>query len=203
MQIWFKLAWREIRNNRKFSAFFVLNLAIGLVGFLALNSFNSSIQSHLGRNAKGILTADIAVNATRPFTEEELRTISKSLEPIDQSRQISFVSMSASGVNSRLSQIIAVDAGFPLYGELELQEKGVIGPREVAQALKEPVIWVYPDLLTSLDLKLGDSLQIGTQMFKIEDVVLQDPGTSFSTFGVASRIYMSYEQVQNTGLTAV
>ena len=70
MQIWFKLAWREIRNNRKFSAFFVLNLAIGLVGFLALNSFNSSIQSHLGRNAKGILTADIAVNATRPFTEE-------------------------------------------------------------------------------------------------------------------------------------
>ena len=203
MQIWFKLAWREIRNNRKFSAFFVLNLAIGLVGFLALNSFNSSIQSHLGRNAKGILTADIAVNATRPFTEEELRTISRSLEPIDQSRQISFVSMSASGVNSRLSQIIAVDAGFPLYGELELQEKGVIGPREVAQALKEPVIWVYPDLLTSLDLKLGDSLQIGTQMFKIEDVVLQDPGTSFSTFGVASRIYMSYEQVQNTGLTAV
>ena len=203
MQIWFKLAWREIRNNRKFSAFFVLNLAIGLVGFLALNSFNSSIQSHLGRNAKGILTADIAVNATRPFTEEELRTISKSLEPIDQSRQISFVSMSASGVNSRLSQIIAVDAGFPLYGELELQEKGVIGPREVAQALKEPVIWVYPDLLTSLDLKLGDSLQIGTQMFKIADVVLQDPGTSFSTFGVASRIYMSYEQVQNTGLTAV
>ena len=123
MQIWFKLAWREIRNNRKFSVFFVLNLAIGLVGFLALNSFNSSIQSHLGRNAKSILTADIAVNATRPFTEEELRTIRKSLEPINQSRQISFVSMSASGVNSRLSQIIAVDAGFPLYGELELQEK--------------------------------------------------------------------------------
>ena len=203
MQIWFKLAWREIRNNRKFSVFFVLNLAIGLVGFLALNSFNSSIQSHLGRNAKSILTADIAVNATRPFTEEELRTISKSLEPINQSRQISFVSMSASGVNSRLSQIIAVDAGFPLYGELELQEKGIIGPREVAQALKEPVIWVYPDLLTSLDLKLGDSLQIGNQIFKIADVVLQDPGTSFSTFGVASRIYMSYEQVQNTGLTAV
>lgn len=200
MQIWFKLAWREIRNNRKFSAFFILNLAIGLVGFLALNSFNASIQSHLGRNAKGILTADIAVNATRPFSDEELRTIRSSLAPIDESRQVSFVSMAASGANSRLAQIIAVDAGFPLYGQLELQRRGIIGPSEVAQALREPILWVYPDLLTSLDLQLGDSLQIGQQAFRIDDVVLQDPGTSFSTFGVASRIYMSYEQAGATGL---
>ena len=126
MQFWLRLAWREVHNNKKFSIFFVQNLAIGLIGFLALNSFNASVQNQLGRDAKAILTADIAVNATRPFKEEEHRKILESLQPIDQSRQISFVSMSANGFNSRLSQIIAVDAGFPLYGELELQQRGII-----------------------------------------------------------------------------
>ena len=201
MQFWLRLAWREIQNNRKFSIFFVLNLAIGLIGFLALNSFNASVQNQLGRDAKGILTADIAVNSTRPFKEKELKQIFDSLQPVEQSQQISFVSMSANDFNSRLSQIIAVDSGFPLYGELELQERGIIGPLEVAQVLKKPVIWVYPDLLTALNLELGDSLQIGTKTFKIDDVVLQDPGTTFSTFGVTSRIYMGYEHVQKTGLT--
>ena len=201
MQFWLRLAWREIQNNRKFSIFFVLNLAIGLIGFLALNSFNASVQNQLGRDAKGILTADIAVNSTRPFKEKELKQIFDSLQPIEQSQQISFVSMSANDFNSRLSQIIAVDSGFPLYGELELQERGIIGPLEVAQVLKNPVIWVYPDLLTALNLELGDSLQIGTKTFQIDDIVLQDPGTTFSTFGVTSRIYMGYGHVQKTGLT--
>ena len=203
MQFWLRLAWREIHNNKKFSIFFALNLSIGLIGFLALNSFNASVQNQLRRDAKGILTADVAVNATRPFKEEELGQILESLKPIDQSRQISFVSMSANGFNSRLSQIIAVDSGFPLYGELELQERGIIGSREVAAVLKKPVIWVYPDLLTALNLKIGDSLKIGTETFQIDDVVLQDPGTSFSTFGVTSRIYMGYEHVQKTGLTEI
>ena len=117
MQFWLRLAWREIQNNRKFSIFFVLNLAIGLIGFLALNSFNASVKNQLGRDAKGILTADIAVNSTRPFKEKELRKIFDSLQPLEQSQQISFVSMSANDFNSRLSQIIAVDSGFPLYGD--------------------------------------------------------------------------------------
>ena len=203
MQFWLRLAWREIHNNKKFSIFFALNLSIGLIGFLALNSFNASVQNQLRRDAKGILTADVAVNATRPFKEEELGQILKSLKPIDQSRQISFVSMSANGFNSRLSQIIAVDSGFPLYGELELQERGIIGSREVAEVLKKPVIWVYPDLLTALNLKIGDSLKIGTETFQIDDVVLQDPGTNFSTFGVTSRVYMGYGHVQKTGLTEI
>ena len=57
--------------------------------------------------------------------------------------------------------------------------------------------------MTALKLELGDSLQIGTKTFQIDDIVLQDPGTSFSTFGVTSRIYMGYEHVQTTGLTEV
>jgi putative ABC transport system permease protein len=200
MRIWVKLAWREIRNDRKFSAFFVLNLAIGLIGFLALNSFNSSIQEHLGRNAKGILTADLAVNATRPFTEVELQTMEQVLRPEASTRQVSFVSMAANETNSRLAQIIAVDDGFPFYGEMQLQERGIIGADVLARELSRPVIWVYPDLLTSLGLEIGDTLKIGNTVFTVEDAVLRDPGTSFSTFGVASRIYMSYEQASGTGL---
>jgi putative ABC transport system permease protein len=37
--LWLRLAWKEISINYKFSLFFVLNLVIGLIGFIAMDSF--------------------------------------------------------------------------------------------------------------------------------------------------------------------
>ena len=40
----YKLAWREILNNRRFSLFFILHLAIGLSGLIAIDSLKNSIE---------------------------------------------------------------------------------------------------------------------------------------------------------------
>ena len=67
---WQKLALRELLNNRKFSLFFVFNLALGLVGFIALDSFKESLDDHLEQNSRAILGADIALSSYVPFEKK-------------------------------------------------------------------------------------------------------------------------------------
>ena len=66
-----KSAWREIRNNRAFSLFYIINLSLGLVGFLTVDSFKSSLQEKVSNESKSLLGADFAIRARRPLTEEE------------------------------------------------------------------------------------------------------------------------------------
>ncbi len=201
MNIWFQLGWREIKNNSRFSLFFIINLAIGLVGFIALNSFNASIQSHLERNAKALLSADLSIQSKHPLTNQERELIDAMIAPLESTHQIEFVSMAASGKRSRLSQILAVDQGFPLYGHIELNNRGKADALLVEQELLEQnAIWVYPDLLTRLNLEVGDNLKLGKKEFHIKGTIARDPSVGFATFGVASRIYMGINHVKATKL---
>ena len=123
MKLWIRLAFRELLRNRRFALFFILNLSIGLMGFIALDSFNYSIQHHLRSNLKEILTGDLAVYSSRPLTEDEHRTIDRVLGPDkEESRQITFLTMISTETASRLARIIAVDDSYPLYGQMVLEK---------------------------------------------------------------------------------
>ena len=94
--LWLRLAWKEISNNYKFSLFFVLNLSIGLIGFIALDSFKHSIEQHLTNNSKAILTADVQISSRFPLTEVETGFAEGLLDSsFDATDQVSFLSMVA------------------------------------------------------------------------------------------------------------
>ncbi len=69
--LWLKLAFKEITNNFSFSLFFIVNLSIGLIGFIALDSFKNSIDNHLTNNSRAILTADAQISGNAQLTEVE------------------------------------------------------------------------------------------------------------------------------------
>ena len=72
---WPKLALQELLNNRKFSLFFLFNLALGLAGFIALDSFKESLDVHLGKNSQAILGADIALSSYVPIDDKTLENL--------------------------------------------------------------------------------------------------------------------------------
>jgi len=200
--LWLQLAWKEITNNFKFSLFFVLNLSIGLIGFIALDSFKASIEQHLQNNSKAILTADVQISSRFPLTEVETglaeRLLNTSFEATDQ---ISFLSMVAGNDNSRMSQIIGIEEGFPQYGDIILQKNGsVLASQARESLLAGNEIWVARDLIVILDMNIGDSLKIGDQTFTIADVILEDPSSTISVMTNFPAIYMSLPSVEATGL---
>lgn len=200
--LWLQLAWKEITNNYKFSLFFVLNLSIGLIGFIALDSFKHSIDQHLVDNSKAILTADVQVSSRFPLTEVETGMTEDVLDsPFEATDQISFMSMVAGNGNSRMSLIMGIEAAFPQYGDIVLQQSGsVLTSNARAELLAGRNIWVARDLMVILGLQIGQQLKIGDAEFTITDVILEDPSSTISVMQSFPAIYMSLESIAATGL---
>ena len=199
---WFKLALRELLNNRRFSLFFLFNLALGLAGFIALDSFKESLDNHLGQNSQAILGADVALTSYLPFEEKTLDMLeAKFPQNTLSTRRTTLFTMVASKDQTRLVQVTGIEAGFPFYGKMVLKKNGVVQEENIRQSLKMSAeAWVYPELLFMLGLKVGGSIKIGEQSFSIADTVIDDPSSSFSSFGLAPRVYLGYSQMQETGL---
>ena len=104
-------AWREIRNNHSFCIFYGINLSLGLVGFISVDSFKYSLEEKVVAESKQLLGADLAIRARRIISDQELAVTrtglpsgTKEIEVVD------FFSMVAgpSG-RSRLVKIIAME----------------------------------------------------------------------------------------------
>lgn len=201
--LWLQLAIKEITNNFKFSLFFILNLGIGLIGFIALDSFKSSIDEHLENNSKSILTADIQISSRFPLTAQEYELsenlLATSIE--STSDQISFLSMIAGPENSRMSTLIGIDDNYPQYGDIILQESGSVARSNArAELINSDSVWVARDLMVILDLEIGDRLKIGDSEYIIADVIMEDPSSTISVMSNFPAIYMGLQQIENTGL---
>ncbi|MBF0201507.1 MAG: ABC transporter permease [Desulfamplus sp.] len=147
IRLWMKMALREIIRNPGFALFFIVNLSVGLAGFIALHSFNHSIDNHLKQNLNEILGADIAVQASRPFSEEDIQVMDRVLgDGVMESRQVTFFSMLSGEENSRLVRVVAVDNSFPLYGNFVFENRANLEhPGPLNPAVKHPGPGSHPD----------------------------------------------------------
>ncbi len=202
MNVWVKLAFKELLNQRRFSLFFIVNLMLGLTGFLMLDSFKLSLHQYFADRSKDILTADISIHATHPFRDDELREVDAVLgTDREEARQTTFFHMGATETTSRLLHIVGISDRYPFYGNLVLAGQGQVSPKLSQDDLvANRSIWVAPELLTALGTETGEKLKIGNASYQIKDTVIEEPSSSFNTFGVAAKVYMDINQIEKTGL---
>ena len=199
---WARLAFRELKNNRSFSFFFILNLALGLSGFIALDSFKESLDVHLSKNSQSILGADLALTTYVPFQKNNLNILESILpEKSKITRRTSLFTMVSSKEKSRLVEVIGVEKLFPFYGQIILEKNGNVKGNDFSKKLnKYSESWVYPELLNILNIKNGKDIKVGNKEFRITDIVLDDPSSSISSFGFAPRVYIGLSKLMETGL---
>lgn len=198
--LWMKLGFRDLIKNKGFSFFFILNLSLGLSGFIAIHSFGRSLDRHFDDNLKEILTADLVVSGSRNLAPEDLNLINRIVEKDHlHSRQISFYSMIRTGTQTKLARIEAIDSQYPLYGPFELEQNS---PIDVLQT--QPVVFMSRDTARTLGLKTEqdsqNSLIIGDQAFVLKDYITKDPENALTSFELAPKIYIGINQLDSTGL---
>jgi len=199
---WPKLALKELLNNRRFSLFFLFNLALGLAGFIALDSFKKSLDIHLGKNSQAILGADLALTSYVPIDDQTLENLESGFPKNTLStRKISLFTMVASKERSVLVQVTGIGENFPFYGKIILEKAGIVNPNMVRANLGiNGDAWIYPELLFMLNINEGGSVAIGDSSFTVSDSVIDDSSSSFSSFGFAPRIYLGLKKIGETGL---
>ena len=201
MGLLFKLAWKELRHHRGLAFSFILNLSLGLVGFLTLDAFKASVSQSLELRSKAILGADLALSARRSLTQKEMDSALASLPKGSSVRQErSFFSMAWSGSSSRLVEIRSVDSHFPNYGSLWLKYAGEIKKGTGKSIIDAQEVWIYPEVSVQLGIDVGDTLTLGESTFRVSDIIERDPSVSNMNFSPAPKVMIGMNHLAPTGL---
>lgn len=200
MKVLLRLGLRGLARNPRFTLLFLLNLALGLTGFLLISSFGASLDRHLGTHLREILTADLVLKSSRPVSEAELERAHRLIgQGSTVSEQISFYSMVSGNGMARLVQVVAIDAAYPLYGTFRFA--GDPAPARVVDELqRQPQVLMSRETGQVLGLQPGDSLKIGQSGYRVVTFFSQDPGGEFTTLTLAPKVYLGLPQVRDSGL---
>lgn len=189
------MAWRDARSNKKRLVLYISAIVIGVAAQVAITSFRESLTQTIDNQSRELLGADLEIEAERAFTEEELAFFD-SLGG-RQARMVELNSMAylpESG-GTRLSQIRAVQEGFPFYGDL------VTDPAEAAETFRDERAALVDDaLMIQFGAEVGDSIRIGTATFRISGALEKIPGEAAAASLVGPRIFIPYSMVDSTDL---
>jgi putative ABC transport system permease protein len=191
---------REIRASWQRLLFFFLCIAVGVASIVSIRSVIQNVRAGLTRETRALTGADVVVTGNRPFTPVVLAKIEAEQKAgrvgvVAEAAETSTMVRPAKGGVAKMVELRAVQAPFPMYGTLTLQQG-----QYSYDLLRGHGVLVRPELLAQLDLKVGDSLLIGTQTFEIRGVIDREPGRSVGAFSLGSRILIDYADLPSTGL---
>ncbi|MBX3040821.1 MAG: FtsX-like permease family protein [Bdellovibrionaceae bacterium] len=189
----FRWAVRELLRSWRISLFFIMNLSLGLTGFIALESYKNALENQVRENRLEILGADLALSARRELTDEETAAARSVVGSAEETTVYDFFAMVGTDRNTRLALVKAVQPNYPLYGRLEMTG-GNLAKVETGG------IWISPEMREQLQVTEGQSLKLGNASLQIRGVIERDTSQTFRSAGIAPRVFISSDDLAATGL---
>ena len=198
-----RMAGRELRASWRRLVFFFVCVAVGVGAIVALRSLIQSVGATMTAETRALTAADILITSGQPWSDEVLAIIDATLagEPeLARTSSVEIASMARPADETktiaRVVELRGVQAAFPFYGEFVLQDDlpyhhGLLAG---GGAL------VRPELLTQLDVALGDQIIIGEGTFEIRGVILREPGGQLGAFSFGPRVLVDHDDLLATGL---
>ncbi|ROS13592.1 putative ABC transport system permease protein [Raoultella sp. BIGb0399] len=181
---WF---WREWRSPSLLIVWLALSLAVACV--LALGSISDRMEKGLSQQSREFMAGDRTLRSSREVPAawiDEARRIGLTV-----GEQLNFATMTFAGNTPQLADVKAVDDTYPLYGKLDTQPAG-LKPQAGS-------VLLAPRLMALLNLKTGDTIDVGDATLRIAGEVIQEPDAGFNPFQMAPRLMMNTADVAKTG----
>jgi len=196
-----KIAAREMRSSRGKFFFVILSVAIGVAALTGVRGFSGSFRTTLLDKARSIMAADLSARMFQQPTPEQqkgLNEIAAGGVEITPVTELLSMASSAKTLDPLLVSLKAVDpTKYPFYGEVQLAPAN-----SLAASLTDDSVAVADDLLVRLNLKVGDDLKVGTKIFRIAAVVVNEPDRLSGSFAAGPRVLISREGLEASGLLA-
>jgi putative ABC transport system permease protein len=205
MRFVFVMAARETRAAWKRLLFFFVCIAVGVGAIVSLRSVIQSVRHVLGSEARTLIAADVLISTDRPWgpgTEEAIGRRLAAPAVLARTDAIETPTMVRAAAEikpvTKMVELRAVQPGFPFYGALTLQD----GRPYSHRLLEGRGALVRPEVLTELDITVGDAIVIGRQTFTVRGVIASEPGRRIGAFSLGPRVLVDYADLPDTGLLA-
>jgi len=194
-----RIAWREARSSAVKFSFVVLAVGVGVGSLTGVRGFSRGFHAMLLSQARMLMAADLSLrvfslplpNQTAVMDDLEKRGVRRTWI----TETLSMASANP-GQPPMLVSIKAVDPKvYPFYGEIRLNTPGTL-----SDLLKPDAAAVSDDILLRMHLKVGDTLRLGGQPFRIAGVVAFEPDRMLGSLNVGPRVMITREGLDRTGL---
>lgn len=182
----------------------VLALIIAISSLTTVGFFADRVGMALARESNQLLGADLLVMSSKPlpahFAEEANRL------GLTHSSVTKFPSMISNGDGNLLTEIKAVTEDYPLRGHVHIASRSLIDATarpvmEIAKGIPPPgTIWVDEKVMTRLDLKIDDMVDIGAIQLKVTELVVREPDHSVGFINMGARAIINAQDLTETEL---
>lgn len=173
-------------------------ITIAVASLASAGFFTDRVQRAIENQATELLAADLVLSSGDPIEDALMQRAGEA--GLRHTRTVTFRSVVLAGERMQLSEVKAVEAGYPIRGELRTST-ALFGEEETASSVPAPgSVWVDGRLLQELGLSVGDSVSLGTGTFTIERVITYEPDRGGDLFSIAPRLLMNLADLEGTGL---
>ncbi len=194
-----RFMFREIVHSRSQALIFIFCVMLSLISIVAINSFRRDVRQAILSDAKALHGADIVVHSHHDFSSPlmaEIKTVEEEFGvSVIRSWEFYSVVRREDGADSLLSNIKAVEEGYPHYGSVD-----VVSGRALAEALLPGQVVVAESLLERLDLKLGDFILLGDTKLQVSDVIKLESMRPVDFVNFGPRILVTANDLGQLGL---
>ncbi|HWV97802.1 MAG TPA: FtsX-like permease family protein [Xanthobacteraceae bacterium] len=193
-----RYAIRELRSGLRGFYVFIACIALGVMAIAGVGSVAGSLAAGLGQQGRTLLGGDVAFSLIqREATADELSFL-RARGTVSVAATLRAMVRAPDG-QLALTELKAVDAGYPMLGSLTLEPPlpvaDLFAPHEGAFGAA-----VDPVLLARLGLKIGDRVTIGEATFDIRSALTSEPDKLAGGIGFAPRVLVSEEALRATHL---
>lgn len=194
-----ELVSKALKRSKSFSLIFILNFCLAIASLSYLQFFKSSIDTSLDEKAKSLLGADLVISSRFPISDTQKEQIKSKLPQIKSYDEgVSTISMVASSKRARLMELVQINKGFPYYGGLVFTDNSTYPKGQTLPKVNE--VWVYQEVLDLLELKVNETIKIGSKNYTIGKVIKEDSLKNISFSGFMPKIYLSPEGLKRSEL---
>jgi putative ABC transport system permease protein len=200
LQLAWRLARRELRGGVRGFRVFLACLALGVGAVAGVGSVSESLLAGIRGDARLLLGGDVDLRFThRPASAEQSDWLAANTRRLSEIVQMRSMARRLDGEARSLIELKAVDAAYPLFGRLVLENGQPLG---TALARRNGAFGaaVKPRLLDRLGLSIGDRVQVGEAIFVLTARILREPDRGAGAFTLGPRLLISRDALGETDL---
>src|SRR5215471_2203916 len=179
----------------------VVGLLIAVSSLTTVAFFADRVRQALSLEASQLLGADLVVVSDRALDPALAQEAAR--RGLSSVATVRFPSMTLREGRSQLSEIKAVAPGYPLKGRLTIDDGRNPVNRPPGTIPAPGTVWVDERLLARLGMHVGDSLALGTRMFRVAARLTEEPETTVGFLNLGPRLIMNVADLPSTGLIQV
>ena len=207
MSLALTFARREMRAGIAGFYVFIACLILGVAAIAAIQSLSRGFVEALRHDGREILGADIALRTMmQPIPVEQLDWIDKNIGAVSRVTQTRGMARRPDESKAAMTEVKAVEKNYPVYGSVSLTDEA---GKPLAMTVQEALAVdgdnfgaaVEKEVLSRLDLHLGDKIMVGQQGFVLKAIIAHEPDRLSSMgYNLAPRLLVSMQALGKTGL---